>query len=48
VIEVHDLIRGIAGDDGCFPDFRFGLENQRIIAAMERSAASGARAEIGG
>ena len=48
VIEVHDLIHGIAGDAGCFPDFRFGVENQRIIAAMERSAASGARVKIEG
>jgi predicted dehydrogenase len=47
VIEVHDLIRGIAGEKGCFPDFRFGLENQRIIAAMERSAETGARVTIG-
>lgn len=38
VIEVHDLIQGIAGADGCFPDFDFGFENQRIIAAMEQSA----------
>jgi predicted dehydrogenase len=48
VIEVHDLIRGIAGEEGCFPDFRFGLENQRIIAAMERSAETGARVTIEG
>ncbi len=48
VIEVHDLIQGIAGTEGCFPDFRFGLDNQRIIAAMERSAASGARVRLGG
>ncbi len=41
VIEVCDLIRGICGDGPCFPDFAFGLENQRIIAAIERSAASG-------
>jgi predicted dehydrogenase len=48
VIEVHDLIRGIAGEDGCFPDFRFGVENQRIIAAMERSVASGTREQVEG
>ncbi|MEK0083007.1 Gfo/Idh/MocA family protein [Benzoatithermus flavus] len=47
VIEVFDLIRGIAGEGDCFPDFRFGLENQRIIAAMERSAETGARVTIG-
>ncbi len=37
VIEVHDLIAGIAGTQDCFPAFDFGLENERIIAAMERS-----------
>lgn len=42
VIEVHDLIVGIAGNEGCFPDFRFGLANQRVIDAMERSARTGA------
>lgn len=47
VIEVHDLIQGLAGSDGCFPDFRFGYENQRIIAAMERSVGEGRRVEIG-
>ena len=46
VIEVHDLIHGITGDASCFPDFRFGFENQRIIAAMERSAAGGQRVKI--
>ncbi|WP_138468425.1 Gfo/Idh/MocA family protein [Poseidonocella sp. HB161398] len=46
VIEVRDLIHGIAGQ-GCFPDFRFGLENQSIIAAMEASAASGTRTRTG-
>jgi predicted dehydrogenase len=48
VIEVHDLIHGIAGDEGCFPDFRFGYENQRIIAAMVQSAAQDRRVAIGG
>ncbi len=43
VIEVHDLIQGIAGESGCFPDFRFGLENLRIIDAMARSAAGDRR-----
>ncbi len=47
VIEVHDLIQGLAGADGCFPDFRFGYENQRIVAAMERSAAEERRIKIG-
>lgn len=39
VIEVHDLIEGICGS-GCFPDFAFGLENARVIDAMERSLQS--------
>ncbi len=47
VIEVHDLIQGIAGPGNCFPDFRFGYENQRIIAAMEQSAAEDRRIHIG-
>lgn len=37
VIEVHDLITGLYGDEDCYPNFAFGLENQRIIDAMERS-----------
>ena len=41
VIEVHDLIQGIAGQGDCFPNFQFGLANERIIDAMERSLASG-------
>jgi predicted dehydrogenase len=41
VIEVHDLMAGIAAGK-CFPDFEFGLANQRIVAAIERSARSGA------
>lgn len=47
VIEVHDLIHGVMGREGCFPDFRFGWENQRIIAAMERSAFEDRRVRIG-
>jgi predicted dehydrogenase len=47
VIEVRDLIFGIAGEGGCFPDFRFGLENQKIIEGMERSVQTGARIRIG-
>jgi len=46
VIEVHDLIQGIMGQDNCFPDFRFGYENQKIIAAMEQSAAEDRRIHI--
>lgn len=37
VIEVRDLIDGIVGDADCFPNFQFGLANERIIDAMERS-----------
>lgn len=37
VIEVHDLIAGIAGAEDCYPNFAFGVANQRIIGAMERS-----------
>jgi len=47
VIEVRDLIHGIAGASGCFPDFNFGLENQQIIAAMEASVISGRRETVG-
>lgn len=43
VIEVHDLINGTAKADACFPDFGFGYENQRIIAAMEKSVVEGRR-----
>jgi predicted dehydrogenase len=46
VIEVIDLINGIAGSGPCFPDFAFGLENQRIIAAMERSLTSGGWVDV--
>ncbi|WP_312807495.1 Gfo/Idh/MocA family protein [Agrobacterium cavarae] len=37
VIEVRDLIEGIVNDDDCFPNFEFGLANERIIDAMELS-----------
>lgn len=37
VIEVRDLIEGIVNDADCFPNFAFGLANERIIDAMERS-----------
>ncbi|MCQ0987128.1 Gfo/Idh/MocA family protein [Jiella marina] len=47
VIEVHDLVHGIAGPDPCFPDFRFGADNERIIAAMAQSAAEDRRLQIG-
>jgi len=47
VIEVHDLIQGIMGQGNCFPDFRFGYENQQIIHAMEQSSAQDRRIHIG-
>ncbi|MGR3661096.1 MAG: Gfo/Idh/MocA family protein [Paracoccaceae bacterium] len=47
VIEVHDLIQGIAGQEDCFPNFSFGFENQRIIAAMEQSVAQERRISVG-
>ncbi|MGV1755048.1 Gfo/Idh/MocA family protein [Agrobacterium sp. CG674] len=37
VIEVRDLIEGIVNDEDCFPNFEFGLANERIIDAMELS-----------
>ncbi|MDH2327145.1 Gfo/Idh/MocA family oxidoreductase [Cereibacter sp. SYSU M97828] len=37
VIEVRDLIEGIMRCDDCYPNFDFGLANERIIDAMERS-----------
>ncbi|WP_110649056.1 Gfo/Idh/MocA family protein [Salinicola peritrichatus] len=40
VIEIYDLIHGIAGKTGCYPDFAFGRRNQRIITAMDESAHS--------
>jgi predicted dehydrogenase len=41
VIEARDLIDGIAGSGDCFPNFEFGLMNERIIDAIERSVESG-------
>ncbi len=38
VIDIHDLIVGIASDEGCFPDFGFGVHNQRILSAIDESA----------
>lgn len=40
VIEVRDLITGICETDDCDPNFAFGLENVRIVDAMERSLES--------
>jgi predicted dehydrogenase len=47
VIEVHDLISGIFGD-GCYPDFTFGLHNQRVVAAMVESAQTGKWTKVDG
>ncbi len=41
VIEVRDLIEGIVKDADCYPNFEFGLANERIIDAMERSLETG-------
>ena len=40
VIEVRDLIEGICAADACDPDFAFGLQNMRVVDAMERSLQS--------
>ena len=48
VIEVHDLVAGIASGEGCFPDFAFGLANQQIAAAIEESARTGVWVNVGG
>ena len=37
VIEVRDLVEGICNASDCYPNFEFGLDNQRIIDAIERS-----------
>jgi predicted dehydrogenase len=46
VIEVHDLLSGIVAG-ACYPDFAFGLANQRIIAAIVESAQSGRWTKVG-
>ena len=40
MIEVHDLVQGICGEDDCYPNFEFGLQNQRVLSAIEASMAS--------
>jgi predicted dehydrogenase len=47
VIEVRDLIEGIANQADCFPNFEFGLANERIIDAMERSVQSRSWTAVG-
>jgi predicted dehydrogenase len=41
VIEVHDLVKGIMSELDCFPNFAFGLENEQIVDAIDRSAREG-------
>ena len=41
VIEVYELVNGIEGKRGCFPDFAFGARNQEILEAMDESTRSG-------
>lgn len=41
VIEVRDLIEGIVNGTDCYPNFAFGLANERIIDAMEHSLETG-------
>ncbi|SES47988.1 Gfo/Idh/MocA family oxidoreductase [Rhizobium sp. NFR03] len=48
VIEVRDLIEGICNGADCFPNFDFGLANERIIDAMERSVETGSWQKISG
>ncbi len=40
VIEVHDLVQGICGEGDCYPNFEFGLQNQRVLSAIEASMVS--------
>lgn len=47
VIEVRDLIEGIVNNADCFPNFQFGLANERIITAMEQSLETKAWQAIG-
>jgi len=41
VIEIYELVHGIEGNRGCFPDFAFGARNQEILEAMDESTRSG-------
>ena len=40
MIEVHDLVQGICGEGDCYPNFECGLQNQRVLSAIEASMAS--------
>ncbi|RPD99750.1 gfo/Idh/MocA family oxidoreductase [Candidatus Pantoea deserta] len=46
VIEIYDLIQVLSGAHPPVADFRFGLDNQRIIEAMTRSSATGQRIRL--
>ncbi len=48
VIEVRDLVEGIVSGIDCAPNFAFGLQNMRIMDAMERSLATGRWECVGG
>ena len=37
---VHDLVQGICGEGDCYPNFEFGLQNQRVLSAIEASMVS--------
>jgi predicted dehydrogenase len=47
VIEIHNLIAAVTGGDAFYPDFAEGLNVQRIMAAIERSAAERSWVTIG-
>ena len=40
VIETYDMLMAMCGKTEAFPDFAFGLDNQRILDAMEQSLVS--------
>jgi len=42
VIEIYELVHGIEGNTGCFPDFAFGARNQEILEAIDESTRTGA------
>jgi len=46
-IEVWSFLTAIASGSSSYPDFRAALEFERVIHAMDRSAASGALVELG-
>jgi predicted dehydrogenase len=44
--EVHDLVLAIARDEQPSPSFEDGLQVQRVLLAVERSAADGRWADV--